>query len=76
MMENEPPTFEIAAINPASLTLRKLHGVWNFPLKPWELSPTARSELEKRQKEDWEPLGFAVMDRLGEKGFKIREIRL
>lgn len=77
MMENEPPTFEIAAINPASLTLRKQHGVWNFPLRD-ALKPGVRELLTARQRENpsWETLGFAVMERLGEKGLRLVEVRL
>ena len=75
-MQEEHPTFEIEAINPDSLTLRKRVGIWNFKLKPGELSQAARDALEQRQRLDWPVLGFAVMDRRGERGMKLHEVRL
>ena len=79
-MHDDHPTFEIAAIRGnasyCKLVLRKKNGTWEYDCRPGELPQETRDILEQRQSLNWETLGFAVMDRLGEKGMKLREILL
>jgi hypothetical protein len=75
-MQDEHPAFEILKIKGKTLTLSKRGGTWKYELREGEATQHMLEALEQRQRLGWETLGLAVMQRLGEKGLKLHEVRL
>ena len=77
-MQEDPPPFDLIRLEGDTLILSKRGGTWKYDMRPEEaarhMPPAKRAHLENAQKAGWNILGVAIMDRLGEKGMKLREV--
>ena len=75
----QPPPFDIIRLDGNKLILGKRNGTWPYELRTPKdreiLTPSKAAYLKEMQEQKGEgALGVAIMERLGEKGMRLKEV--